>query len=285
MRSPADFAFKEGGPVIHKNWQDLIKPNKLEVPLGDDADRTATVVAEPLERGFGLTLGNALRRVLLSSLQGAAVTAMHIDGVLHEFSSIPGVREDVTDLVLNVKDIAIKMQGDAPKRMVLKKQGPGRVTAGDIGTVSDIQILNPDLVLCTLDEGAEIRIEFTVATGKGYVPADRNRAEDAPIGLIPGRQPLFAGAPGQLSRGEHALRSGARLRQARHVARDGRLHHRPRMRLPMRRASCRTSSTSSSTSRSRSARKSRRRFPNSPSIRRCSRRWTNWSCRSARPTA
>ena len=171
--------------MIHKNWQDLIKPNKLEVTAGDDAKRTATVVAEPLERGFGLTLGNSLRRVLLSSLQGAAVTAMQIDGVLHEFSSIPGVREDVTDLVLNVKDIAIKMQGDGPKRMVLKKQGPGAVTAGDIGTVGDIQVLNPELVLCTLDEGAEIRIEFVVNTGKGYVPADRNRAEDAPIGLIP----------------------------------------------------------------------------------------------------
>ncbi|MCW6508806.1 DNA-directed RNA polymerase subunit alpha [Lichenifustis flavocetrariae] len=171
--------------MIHKNWQDLIKPNKLEITAGDDAKRTATVVAEPLERGFGLTLGNALRRVLLSSLQGAAVTAMQIDGVLHEFSSIPGVREDVTDLVLNVKDIAIKMQGDGPKRMVLKKQGPGQVLAGDIGTVGDVQVLNPDLVLCSLDEGAEIRIEFVVATGKGYVPADRNRAEDAPIGLIP----------------------------------------------------------------------------------------------------
>ena len=171
--------------MIHKNWQDLIKPNKLEVTAGDDAKRTATVVAEPLERGFGLTLGNALRRVLLSSLQGAAVTAMQIDGVLHEFSSIPGVREDVTDLVLNVKDIAIKMQGDGPKRMVLKKQGPGAVMAGDIGTVGDVQVLNPELVLCTLDEGAEIRIEFVVSTGKGYVPADRNRAEDAPIGLIP----------------------------------------------------------------------------------------------------
>ena len=171
--------------MIHKNWQDLIKPNKLEIAIGDDAKRTATVVAEPLERGFGLTLGNALRRVLLSSLQGAAVTAMHIDGVLHEFSSIPGVREDVTDLVLNVKDIAIKMQGDSAKRMVLKKQGPGQVTAGDIGTVGDVQVLNPELVLCTLDEGAEIRIEFVVNTGKGYVPADRNRAEDAPIGLIP----------------------------------------------------------------------------------------------------
>jgi DNA-directed RNA polymerase subunit alpha len=171
--------------VIQKNWQELIKPNKLDVAPGDDPKRVATVVAEPLERGFGTTLGNALRRVLLSSLQGAAVTAVHIDGVLHEFSSIAGVREDVTDLILNVKTIAIKMQGDGPKRMTLRKTGPGAVTAGDINTVGDVQILNPDLVLCTLDEGAEIRIEFTVNTGKGYVPAERNRPEDAPIGLIP----------------------------------------------------------------------------------------------------
>ena len=171
--------------MISKNWQDLIKPNKLEIQLGDDAKRVATVVAEPLERGFGLTLGNSLRRILLSSLQGAAVTSIHIDGVLHEFSSIPGVREDVTDIVLNVKDVALKMQGEGPKRMVLKKQGPGPVVAGDIATINDVQVLNPDLVLCTLDEGAEIRMEFTVNTGKGYVAADRNRSEDAPIGLIP----------------------------------------------------------------------------------------------------
>jgi len=105
--------------------------------------------------------------------------------VLHEFSSIPGVREDVTDIVLNIKDIAIRMQGEGPKRMVVKKQGPGAVTAGDIQTVGDIVVLNPDLVLCTLDEGAEIRMEFTVNTGKGYVPTERNRPEDAPIGLIP----------------------------------------------------------------------------------------------------
>ncbi len=171
--------------MIRKNWQELIKPNKLEVASGVDAKRIATIVAEPLERGFGLTLGNALRRVLLSSLQGAAVTAVHIDGVLHEFSSIAGVREDVTDIVLNIKEIAIAMSGEGPKRMVVRKQGPGVVTAGDIQTVGDIQVLNPDLVICTLDEGAEIRMEFTVNTGKGYVPADRNRPEDAPIGLIP----------------------------------------------------------------------------------------------------
>jgi DNA-directed RNA polymerase subunit alpha len=171
--------------VIQKNWQELIKPNKLEVSAGDSHKRSATLVAEPLERGFGVTLGNALRRVLLSSLQGAAVQAVHIDGVLHEFSSIPGVREDVTDIILNIKTIAIKMQGDGPKRMTLRKQGPGPVTAGDINTVGDVQILNPELVLCTLDDGAEIRMEFTVNTGKGYVPSERNRPEDAPIGLIP----------------------------------------------------------------------------------------------------
>ena len=171
--------------TIQKNWQELIRPNKLQVTPGSDASRFATVVAEPLERGFGQTLGNALRRILLSSLQGAAVQSVHIDGVLHEFSSIAGVREDVTDIVLNIKDISIKMQGEGPKRMVVKKQGPGAVTAGDIQTVGDVTVLNPDLQLCTLDDGAEIRMEFTVTTGKGYVAAERNRPEDAPIGLIP----------------------------------------------------------------------------------------------------
>jgi DNA-directed RNA polymerase subunit alpha len=174
---------KEGSDMIQKNWQELIKPNKVE--FSSKGKTMTTLVAEPLERGFGLTLGNALRRVLLSSLRGAAVTAVQIDGVLHEFSSISGVREDVTDIVLNIKEIAIKMEGDGPKRMVVRKQGPGIVTAGDIQTVGDVEILNPDHIICTLDEGAEIRMEFTVDSGKGYVPAERNRAEDAPIGLIP----------------------------------------------------------------------------------------------------
>ena len=171
--------------MIQKNWQDLIKPTKLDITPGDDPKRVATVIAEPLERGFGVTLGNALRRVLLSSLQGAAITSIQIDGVLHEFSSIPGVREDVTDIVLNIKAIAIRMVADTTKRMTLRKQGPGPVKAGDIQTSGDIQILNPELVICTLDEGAEMRVEFTVKMGKGYVPADRNRPEDAPIGMIP----------------------------------------------------------------------------------------------------
>jgi DNA-directed RNA polymerase subunit alpha len=171
--------------VIQKNWQELIKPNKLNVTSGEDAKSVATMIAEPLERGFGMTLGNSLRRVLLSSLQGAAIVSVQIDGVLHEFSSIPGVREDVTDMILNIKSIGVKMQGDTAKRITLRKQGPGVVTAGDISTVGDIQILNPELVICTLDEGADLRMEFMVATGKGYVPSERNRPEDAPIGLIP----------------------------------------------------------------------------------------------------
>ena len=171
--------------MIERNWRSLIRPEKLGVEVGADAQRSATIVAEPLERGFGMTLGNALRRVLLSSLQGAAVTGLRIDGVLHEFSSIQGVREDVTDLVLNVKQLAIRMQGEGPKRLALTADGPGEVTAGQIQTTGDIEIANPDLVICTLDDGAKLSMELIVGTGKGYVPASQNRPEDAPIGLIP----------------------------------------------------------------------------------------------------
>jgi len=171
--------------VNQKNWQELIRPTKLDIQQSRERRRVATIVAEPLERGFGMTLGNALRRVLLSSLQGAAVSSVQIDGVLHEFSSIAGVREDVTDIILNIKEIAFRMVGEGPKRLVLKKEGPGTVTAGDIQLTGDIEVLNPGHVICTLDLGAEIRIEFTVNTGKGYVSAERNRPEDAPIGLIP----------------------------------------------------------------------------------------------------
>jgi DNA-directed RNA polymerase subunit alpha len=171
--------------VLQKNWQDLIKPAKLVVTPGRAPKRLGTIVAEPLERGFGLTLGNALRRVLLSSLQGAAITSVHIDGVLHEFSSIPGVREDVTDIVLNIKEVALRIHSDGVKRMVLKKEGPGVVTARDMEGGADVEILNPSQVICTLDEGATVRMEFTAALGKGYVPSERNRPEDAPIGLIP----------------------------------------------------------------------------------------------------
>ena len=171
--------------MIQKNWQDLIKPNSLDVQAGPDPRRKATIVAGPLERGFGLTLGNALRRILLSSLQGAAVTSMQIDGVLHEFSSMAGVREDVTDLVLNVKGLALKMHAEGPKRLRLHAEGPGPVTAGQIIVGPDVEILDPDHVLCTLDHGARLNMEMTVNIGKGWVPAAMNRPEDAPIGLIP----------------------------------------------------------------------------------------------------
>ena len=168
-----------------KNWQELKKPNNLEVKSGNDAKRRATFVAEPLERGFGLTLGNALRRVLLSSLQGASITSIKIENVLHEFSSLAGVREDFTDIVLNVKQIALRMQGEGPKRLQLSATGPAEVTAGDIAVTGDIEVMNKDLVICHLDEGATLNMELTADSGKGYVPAVANRPIDAPIGLIP----------------------------------------------------------------------------------------------------
>ncbi len=171
--------------MIHKNWLELIKPQGLEIELGADSDRNGTAVAEPLERGFGLTLGNALRRVLLSSLQGAAVNAVQIDGVLHEFSSVPGVREDVTDIVLNLKGLAVRMDSEGAKRLQLNATGPGVVTAADIEEIMGVEIINKDHVICHLDEGASVHMELTVGTGKGYVAADKNRPEDAPIGFIP----------------------------------------------------------------------------------------------------
>ncbi|WOI56528.1 DNA-directed RNA polymerase subunit alpha [Palleronia sp. LCG004] len=171
--------------MLHKNWQELIKPSQLEVKPGNDRSRQATVIAEPLERGFGLTLGNALRRVLMSSLQGAAITSVQIDNVLHEFSSIAGVREDVTDVVLNLKGVAVKMEVEGPKRVSISAKGPMIVTAGDISVSQGITILNKDHVICHLDDGADLFMELTVANGKGYVSADKNRPEDAPIGLIP----------------------------------------------------------------------------------------------------
>ena len=168
-----------------RNWQELKKPNALEIKPTSDGKRKATFVAEPLERGFGLTLGNALRRVLLSSLQGAAVTSIKIENVLHEFSSLAGVREDVTDIVLNIKQVALRMEGDGPKRLQLSATGPAVVKAGDISVVGDIEVMNPDLVICHLDQGATLNMELTADIGKGYVPAVANRPADAPIGLIP----------------------------------------------------------------------------------------------------
>ena len=171
--------------MIHKNWAELIKPTQLDVKPGNDPARKATVVAEPLERGFGLTLGNALRRILMSSLQGAAITSVQIDNVLHEFSSVAGVREDVTDIILNLKGVSLRMEVEGPKRLSINAKGPAIVTAADISESAGIEVLNADHVICHLDDGADLFMELTVNTGKGYVSAEKNKPEDAPIGLIP----------------------------------------------------------------------------------------------------
>ena len=173
----------ESVDVNIKNWKALIKPGKLDVQLSDDKSY-AKIIAEPLEKGYGLTLGNSLRRILLSSIRGAAVTSLQIDGVLHEFTSIKGIREDVTDIVLNVKSLALKSSSDNAKKLILDVKGPGEIKASDITAVADIEILNPDLVICNLDENTNFHMEMTVATGKGYVPASMNKPEEPPLGLI-----------------------------------------------------------------------------------------------------
>ncbi|MEZ5690598.1 MAG: DNA-directed RNA polymerase subunit alpha [Rickettsiales bacterium] len=169
--------------MLAKNWQDMIKPTKLDVVASKSNSCQATVIAEPLERGFGHTLGVALRRVLLSSLRGTAVTSIKVEGVLHEFSSIPGVREDVTDVILNIKELRFKTGTADKKKITLKANGLGEVRASDIEVSGDLEVVNKDHVICTLDKDAKLDMEMTVEAGKGYVRAQR--AEDAPIGLIP----------------------------------------------------------------------------------------------------
>jgi len=171
--------------VIERNWQSMIKPSKIQVEYLTSDLREASVIAEPLERGFGLTLGNALRRVLLSSLQGSAITSIKIDGVLHEFSTIPGVREDVADIILNLKTLGVRLNSEMPKRMRIDVKGPCIVTARDIQHSSEIEILDPDMVICHVDEGGHVVMELTVQNGKGYIPASAQQSEDKTIGLIP----------------------------------------------------------------------------------------------------
>ena len=169
--------------VINRNWKDLIKPSKLNIQSSEDKSFT-TLIAEPLEKGYALTIGNSLRRILLSSIQGSAITAIQIDGVLHEFSSIKGVREDVTDIVLNVKSLSIQVMSEEPKKLILDVKGPGEIKAKDIQTNPDVKILNPELVLCHLDENTRFYMELIANRGKGYRPAEKNKKEDSPLGLI-----------------------------------------------------------------------------------------------------
>ena len=170
--------------MIQKNWQELIKPEKQGVDQIVPGYK-AILTIEPLERGFGATLGNALRRVMLSSLQGGAVKAVKIAGVQHEFSSIPGVQEDVTEIILNLKTLALRIDSLEPQRLFLKAKGPGVVTAAQIEANHAVEIMNPDLVICTLDKEGSIDMEMLVGTGKGYVTAAQNRPEECPIGLLP----------------------------------------------------------------------------------------------------
>ena len=169
--------------IVGQNWKSLIKPNKLNVQNNEDKS-VALITAEPLEKGYGLTIGNSLRRILLSSIQGAAVTAVQIDGVLHEFSTIKGVREDVTDIVLNVKSLSLKVESEGQKKLILDIQGPGEVKAKDIQPNSEVTILNPEHVICHLDENKKFHMELIASTGKGYSPAEKNKKDDAPLGLI-----------------------------------------------------------------------------------------------------
>ena len=157
------------------------KPNITKI---DENKDYGVFVVEPLERGYGTTLGNSLRRVLLASLPGAAVTSINIEGVLHEFDTVPGVREDVMQIILNVKGIAVKSYVQDEKIIELDVEGPAEVTAGDILTDSDIEIVNPDHYLFTLGEGASLKATLTVNSGRGYVPADQNKKDDAPVGTL-----------------------------------------------------------------------------------------------------
>jgi len=169
--------------TVNQNWKALIKPSKLNIQSNEDKSFT-TVVAEPLEKGYALTIGNSLRRILLSSIQGSAITAIQIDGVLHEFSSIKGVREDVTDIVLNIKSLSIQVMSEEVKKLILDVKGPGVIKAKDMQENPDVKILNPDLVLCHLDENTKFHMELFASTGKGYIPAEKNKKDDSPLGLI-----------------------------------------------------------------------------------------------------
>ncbi len=174
-----------GNTVLQNNWQALIKPHKLDVRFLDPNLREAEIVAEPLERGYGMTLGNTLRRILLSSLQGAAITSIKVDGVLHEFSTIPGVMEDVADIILNLKTVGIRSAADTPKRLRLNVTEKGPVYARQIECPADIEILDPDTLICTIDEGGKLNMELTVEVGKGYVPAINMLTDEKPIGVMP----------------------------------------------------------------------------------------------------
>lgn len=162
-----------------------IEKPKIECIEISEGNRYGKFVVEPLERGFGTTLGNSLRRILLSSLPGVAVSTVRIEGVLHEFSTVPGVKEDVTELILNLKNLSMKLYGEGPKVVTISKQGPGEVTAGDIIVDDQVEIVDPDMHIAFLNENANLNMELTLTKGRGYVSADRNKTPNMPIGVLP----------------------------------------------------------------------------------------------------
>ena len=170
--------------MLQKNWMELIKPSKMDVNVQDNDGKKGILIAEPLERGFGLTLGNAIRRVLLSSLQGAAITSVKIKGVVHEFSTIPGVKEDLTDILLNLKGVAVKVHSPGLKKMYIRSSGSGEIRAGNFETDSETEIMNPDKLIMTLDSNADVEIEANIETGKGYFSAEVAEDENKIIGEI-----------------------------------------------------------------------------------------------------
>lgn len=171
--------------MVQKSWKDLIRPKKLEAEKETLTPFYGKFTAEPFERGFGITIGNSLRRILLSSLQGAALTSVKIDGVLHEFSAIPGVKEDVTEIILNLKEVRLKLHTEGPKTIRVKAEGPRVLKAGDILTGDAVEILNPDHPIATLSRDGKLSMEMVAKVGRGYVPAERNRDENQPIGTLP----------------------------------------------------------------------------------------------------
>ena len=170
-------------PIVTKNWRDLIKPRGLVVDQESLSNTYGKFIAEPLERGFGITLGNALRRVLLSSLQGAAITSVKIEGVEREFMTIPEVAEDVTDIILNMKEVLLQIHTNEVKTIRIEADGPREIKAGDIIADEQVEILNPGHHVCTLSEGGKLRMELICQRGRGYVPAQNNKVQGAPIGL------------------------------------------------------------------------------------------------------
>ncbi|HJL20884.1 MAG TPA: DNA-directed RNA polymerase subunit alpha, partial [Polyangiaceae bacterium LLY-WYZ-15_(1-7)] len=171
--------------LVARNWRELIRPKSVPVDQDSLTETYGKFVCEPLERGFGITIGNSLRRVLLSSLQGAAITAVKIDGALHEFTSVPDVVEDVTEIILNLKEVVVRAHSAKTQVVRIDKEGPCEITAGDIQVNDQIEILNPDHVICTVAKGGRFSAELTVNVGRGYVPAERNKAPGMAIGTIP----------------------------------------------------------------------------------------------------